>query len=707
MSASAALGLMSFDDQENLPLKQSMWLLLAFLIALGAGVLTTGFAKQLPQWQHSPPFTAAVDEDDRESDNSTNPWHAPDVPSVTVKPIATSAETITLVAQNTSLGARQTNDSATKPISIPSEPAILEFSEDTNLTPQAAPAKIEKKPSKQPAESLDKLRPNFDSIFPPTFSVLPTESKAAKVPLTIQDAVFSAKTTETRTVGARPLPLADMLGLDKEIVSILAKDKSGKASPPAMSDLTPSRINESVGSQRTSVERESSVAGTRSIYSSPEKQVAKSPTKATVAKPLDVNPPKSNRAGANRSNQYVTSLPKPTSPRFEVVEATIDPVQQSTPDTNQSTPEETTPAPTETRTVASQMAPLQPSVPQEPLARITRQMSYLQPRLSKTLRFYADRPLNTKDDSAWSIMHSILGYGVNGTVAVGGKKGRRTSAVNWMCWNNPCANRRLLYLEDGYIKGIEAAGSQGHPGQFLAMLAQINLKRDYPLRVQGQVFTIEDLINSEMYTCRSDKEVTFKLIALAHYLKSDAKWRNEQGEIWDIPKMIEIELSQPVNGAACGGTHRVMAISYALRTREMRGEPVDGVYLRARSYVRDYQRYAMSLQNRDGSYSSDWFKRRSDWGDKDRQLQTTGHILEWLCYSLPRNELSDPRIVRAVEFLNHLMTRHRYHEWEVGPRGHALRALSLYYKRVYERQPLNRIASLEASDSVSPSRWIE
>ena len=326
--------------------------------------------------------------------------------------------------------------------------------------------------------------------------------------------------------------------------------------------------------------------------------------------------------------------------------------------------------------------------PSEPSLQITRRMAQLQPRIDKVLRFYYDRPLNTLDDSAWSIMHSFLGYGVNTPVAVRGKNGRRTHAVGWICWNNPCAGRRLFDLVDGYIQGREGPGYQGHPGQFLAMLAQIRLKQDYPLRIQGKQFTVADLVEAEKRTCAVNRELTFKLIGLSHYLESDAEWQSATGESWNLSKILNIELSQPVNGAACGGTHRIMACSYAVKKREQRGQPLDGPYARAKKYVQDYHRYTMTLQNRDGSFSSDWFKRRANWGDKDRQLQTTGHILEWLVYSLPRDQLADPRIVRATEFLTNLMTQDRYHPWEVGPRGHALRALSLYRQRVFGAEEL-------------------
>jgi hypothetical protein len=329
---------------------------------------------------------------------------------------------------------------------------------------------------------------------------------------------------------------------------------------------------------------------------------------------------------------------------------------------------------------------VEPTEWSEPPVRISRQMAALKPRVDNVLRFYRGRPLNTVDDSAWSIMHSFLGYGLDAPLAVGNARGRRTNAVTWMCANNPCAGRSLLYLNQGSIKGIQGPGFEGHPGQFLAMLAQIGVSKDHPLRVQGQDFTVEDLLRSEQLGCAANVELTFKLIATSHYLESDAQWTNDRGEVWDIPKLLRIELSQPVNGAACGGTHRIMACSYALRMRRLNGKPIDGAYATAEKYVRDYQRYAFSLQNRDGSFSSDWFKRRTSWGDENRQLQTTGHILEWLVFSLPHDELSDPRIVRSVDFLSGLMWRHRYLDWEVGPRGHALRALSLYQQRVFEER---------------------
>ena len=112
-----------------------------------------------------------------------------------------------------------------------------------------------------------------------------------------------------------------------------------------------------------------------------------------------------------------------------------------------------------------------------------------------------------------------------------------------------------------------------------------------------------------------------------------------------------------------------------------------------RSTSRDYHRYAMTLQNRDGSFSSDWFRQRADWGDVDRRVQTTGHILEWLVFSLPEESLFDPGVVRSVTYLTETLGQQRHHDWEVGPKGHAMRALRLYHQRVFEQIEI-RVAPL-------------
>jgi hypothetical protein len=234
------------------------------------------------------------------------------------------------------------------------------------------------------------------------------------------------------------------------------------------------------------------------------------------------------------------------------------------------------------------------------------------------------------------------------------------------------------------VRAKYGVGLQGHLGQLLAMLAQCHVSADYPIRVGKGTFTVRDLIEAEKKTCYPKSELTFKLLALQHYIGLEEKWVNDQGLEWDFPRLLREELAQPIRGAACGGTHRLSGLSLTVNTRLRRGEPLDGEYLRAAEFVKKYQQYAFRLQNRDGSLSTSWFRGSGDDDDINRRIKTTGHILEWLCYSLSDEELREPRTIRAVTYLANLMYFNYDNEWEVGPMCHATHALLLYDERVFE-----------------------
>jgi hypothetical protein len=284
-------------------------------------------------------------------------------------------------------------------------------------------------------------------------------------------------------------------------------------------------------------------------------------------------------------------------------------------------------------------------------------------------------------------MHSLIGYGVDTDVTV---NGREVNAIGWLCWNGSCRGMRMLYIEDGLPAVKNGPGYQGHIGQFLSMLAQSRVKIDYQIRVDGQQFTVADLVEYEKVTCRPRTELTFKLIGLAHYLDSDATWTSRWGEPWSISRLIREELAQPINGATCGGTHRLTGFSYAVRARKKQGKPIDGEWGRAKKYLDDYVEYAFKLQNRDGSFSTQWLRGRASSRDLERRLQTSGHILEWLVHAMPKEDLTQPRVLKAVDYLTSLMTRHRERDWGIGPRGHAIHALVLYNERVFGDQPGQR-----------------
>lgn len=296
------------------------------------------------------------------------------------------------------------------------------------------------------------------------------------------------------------------------------------------------------------------------------------------------------------------------------------------------------------------------------------------------------RPLNSRDQNCWELMHWIIAYGVKSQVLRGGPTGLPVNSIGWLCYGGACAGQPLVYVDQGRIAVAKGPKVQGHHGQFLAILAQAKVMKDYPIELKGQNFTVADLIEFEKLGCQHGMELTFKLISLSHYLDLDETWHNSLGEEWSVSRLVQEEIRAPIVGAACGGTHRLMGISYAVKERQKRGQPLDGQFGRADIYIRDFHRYTFSLQNADGSFSTDWFKGRGDKDDLERRLQTTGHILEWLAYSVPPEMLDDYRLVRAVDYLASMLLTNADKDWPLGTLGHGLHALALFEDRAIKNR---------------------
>lgn len=327
----------------------------------------------------------------------------------------------------------------------------------------------------------------------------------------------------------------------------------------------------------------------------------------------------------------------------------------------------------------------------EATAQLSPEMVALRDQIDRTLQFYYERPENVAQRSVWGVMHALIAYGVDTEVLVGDRK---ANAIGWVCYNGPCNGQRLFYLDRGQLTPRQGPGVQGHHGQFLAMLAQSRVKKDFPIRVEGKDFTVADLIEFEKRTCYPKTELTFKLIALAHYLPSDETWKNDRGETWSIQRLIQEEMAQPIVGAACGGTHRLMGFSYAVNKRTTRGEEFTGEWLRAKMFEESYLDYLMKLRNPDGSFSTQYFAGRGLHGDDKRRIETTGHMAEWMVYALPKDQLNDPQVVGTMEHLNDLMWRNRNNDLGIGPRGHALHALVMYQERMFQVPPGHRTLKL-------------
>lgn len=314
----------------------------------------------------------------------------------------------------------------------------------------------------------------------------------------------------------------------------------------------------------------------------------------------------------------------------------------------------------------------------------SKELAALRGRIARTLAAYRRRPLNTLQHNPWELMHWAIAYGPASLIRLGGPGGDPVNGVGWINMGGRSRGQVMLAVQDDRLVALRGKGMQGHVSQYLAVMAQCRVATSSPIEIDGRSFTLADLIESEQLACAEKTELTFTLIAMAHYLDTDATWLAGDGSEWSLPKLVQEEIVQPLRGAPCGGTHRLFGLAYACQRRREATGALDGVYVAANRHVRGQQQRLFSeLQNPDGSFSTDWFNRAEDGDDVERKLRTSGHMLEFLVSTADQHVLYHPRTVAAVEFVNDILAAEPDRDWKVGPMCHALHALSIYQERVW------------------------
>ena len=318
----------------------------------------------------------------------------------------------------------------------------------------------------------------------------------------------------------------------------------------------------------------------------------------------------------------------------------------------------------------------------------------LRDKLDQALTYTLERrQLNTDDHAAWQILHGVLPYKLDFLVRIG-RDGPSRSAVEYALEGGRIEG---WTLEPGHVleltgrpglRAVLEAGTlrgQGHPDQWLAILAQCNLPSEQSLRVGQRTFTIGDLVAQ----CQHDlpynveQEYSWTLIGLSHYLPATAYWTAGDGETWNLERMVRIELDQSLDDSACGGTHRMIGLATALKASRAAGAPSTPTWREAEYQIGRAVELTLAYQNPDGSLSSQYFRRPSFSSDLANTLGTTGHLLEFLAVAMDDDSLRDPRVARAANALCDLFETTKDEALECGALYHAAHGLKLYRDRMY------------------------
>ena len=357
-----------------------------------------------------------------------------------------------------------------------------------------------------------------------------------------------------------------------------------------------------------------------------------------------------------------------------------------------------------------------------PAARTTypRTSDPLDAAVDQAIDLTARRVLATETHTPWQIGHGLLAFRRDYVLR---KDGEKVNALDWVATNPsfPChvsgpngttiaKNLPWFYLTPHGARPQKFTGTpyeyEGHPNQFLAFFALSRLPLDFPFQIEGKTVTFGEMLTNAKMEVTDKEEITWTLWAFAYYYDMNDQWINAAGEPWSIERLVSTQLRQPVEKSPCGGCHGLFALASARNAYLQAGNRLSGVWMQTHMHLTKYIELARAQQNRDGSFSSNYFKGPGYIADPSKRVSTTGHTLEFLMMALPQNRLQEPWVRSAVAAVARDLTNYKAEPLEVGGMYHAAHALVLYRERTRQQVAMSPTAVRPMSASAEQQREV-
>lgn len=289
------------------------------------------------------------------------------------------------------------------------------------------------------------------------------------------------------------------------------------------------------------------------------------------------------------------------------------------------------------------------------------------------------RFLTANVHTPWQIMHGLLA--LRQEYMVKDKNGKKIKAIDWIS-SGP------HYKGDAWFQKTRFGGQahpystdyafEGHPNQFLAILAMADVPLTHKLKTDRGTITIADMVRNAKAEIKTNEEVTWTLWALSHYLGPDSTWENKYGETWSIERLVRIQTQEATFNGACGGSHGLFALTYARNVFLKTKQPLRGHWLAADQKIQKYIAQAKSLQNTDGTFSTEYFESRGHSRAFEKRLNTSGHTLEFVVSALPQERLKEQWVRNGIAAIAKDLVDNRLKPAECGSLYHAMNGLVIY-----------------------------
>lgn len=310
-------------------------------------------------------------------------------------------------------------------------------------------------------------------------------------------------------------------------------------------------------------------------------------------------------------------------------------------------------------------------------------------RIDAALDNVARRDLLTTH-AFWTIFHGILGMGPDITL-LDPKTEKRAKALDLICEGAEIRGLEFIPTPDGVdVRTLVGSGvGQGHQDQFIAEMAQWGMPLEREFKVGGKRYTFADFVRHSKMRASTTKnqELSWAVLIVAEYFGPDHKWTNTFGETLTVEDMVRYETHQPIDSAACGGTHRLFGITWALHRHLEKGGKLEGGWKEAADKIAEYKERARKFRNGDGSFASTYLAGPGHSRDLQTRIGTTGHVLEWLALAMTKEELTRPWMEEAASALSTMVLENQNNPIDGGALYHACHGLHIYRTRVYGATP--------------------
>lgn len=329
------------------------------------------------------------------------------------------------------------------------------------------------------------------------------------------------------------------------------------------------------------------------------------------------------------------------------------------------------PLPTETMTVAT-VTPSQ--TPIDPVLQ----------RVNEAVEITKRRNLDFQRHTPWQILHGLLALRENYTIKNGDQF---VNALDFL-------STQARYKGEAWFEVTPYGGRahpyngtpydfEGHVNQTLAIIAMCNVPLSHKFVTgDGRSVTMADMVRNAQVSLNPREELTWTLWFLTHYLDQDTSWTTAQGQQWSMEALVRNQVSHSVLTAPCGGCHNLFALAYARNSYLQKHGQLRGAWLEADHKIQQYIATAQAMQNRDGSFATQYFKARGYSTDFNERIKSSGHMLEWLLVALPKSRLNESWIRSGVQTLANDMIQNAAQPADCGPLYHSLNALVLYQQRM-------------------------